>query len=182
MRVVIQRVNHAQVDIGGKTVGKIGKGLLLLVGIKESDELATIKKAADKIDPGYALPTAVAAADDETPPDRAPSALLRDGLASGQFDGLDALARLCSRDELGAVLHDADMQRPARLAWLLRHGADPDTRNERGDSLVFAVLAQGVAGQPALATRFPTPHRCQQRLQHQIGVHLALHRPTHDLA
>ena len=49
MRVVIQRVNHAQVDIGGKTVGKIGKGLLLLVGIKESDELATIKKAADKI-------------------------------------------------------------------------------------------------------------------------------------
>lgn len=49
MRVVIQRVNHAQVDIGGKTVGKIGKGLLLLVGIKEGDELATIKKAADKI-------------------------------------------------------------------------------------------------------------------------------------
>lgn len=26
MRVVIQRVNHAQVDIDGKTVGKIGKG------------------------------------------------------------------------------------------------------------------------------------------------------------
>jgi len=49
VRVVIQRVNHAQVDIGGKTVGKIGKGLLLLVGIKEGDELATIKKAADKI-------------------------------------------------------------------------------------------------------------------------------------
>ncbi|QGV04633.1 D-aminoacyl-tRNA deacylase [Lactobacillus acetotolerans] len=49
MRVVIQRVNHAQVDIDGKTIGKIGKGLLLLVGIKEGDELATIKKAADKI-------------------------------------------------------------------------------------------------------------------------------------
>ncbi len=26
MRVVIQRVNHAQVNINGKTVGKIGKG------------------------------------------------------------------------------------------------------------------------------------------------------------
>jgi D-tyrosyl-tRNA(Tyr) deacylase len=49
VRVVIQRVNHAQVDIDGKTIGKIGKGLLLLVGIKEGDELATIKKAADKI-------------------------------------------------------------------------------------------------------------------------------------
>ena len=29
MRVVIQRVNHAQVDIDGKTVGKIGKGFFL---------------------------------------------------------------------------------------------------------------------------------------------------------
>ena len=104
------------------------------------------------LDPGYALPTAVAAADDETPPDRAPSALLRDGLASGQFDGLDALARLSSRDELGALLHDNDMQRPARLSWLLRHGADPDSRNTRGDTVVFALLAQGVTGQPALAT------------------------------
>lgn len=49
MRVVIQRVNHAQVDIDGKTVGKIGKGFLLLVGIKNGDELRVIKKAADKI-------------------------------------------------------------------------------------------------------------------------------------
>lgn len=49
MRVVIQRVNHAQVDIDGKTVGKIGKGFLLLAGIKNGDELPVIKKAADKI-------------------------------------------------------------------------------------------------------------------------------------
>lgn len=49
MRVVIQRVNKAQVDIDGETVGKIQRGFLLLVGIKEGDELATIKKAADKI-------------------------------------------------------------------------------------------------------------------------------------
>ncbi len=49
MRVVIQRVNHAQVDIDGKTVGKIGKGFLLLVGIKNGDELPVIEKAADKI-------------------------------------------------------------------------------------------------------------------------------------
>lgn len=29
MRVVIQRVNHAQVDIDGKTVGNIGKGFFI---------------------------------------------------------------------------------------------------------------------------------------------------------
>lgn len=44
MRVVIQRVNHAQVDIAGETVGKIGKGFLLLVGIKEGDELPVVKR------------------------------------------------------------------------------------------------------------------------------------------
>lgn len=49
MRVVIQRVNHAQVSIAGKVVGKIGKGFMLLVGIKNGDELPVIKKAADKI-------------------------------------------------------------------------------------------------------------------------------------
>lgn len=49
MRVVIQRVNHARVDIDGKTVGEIKKGFLLLVGIKEGDEESSIKKAADKI-------------------------------------------------------------------------------------------------------------------------------------
>lgn len=34
MRIVIQRVNHAKVDIDNKTVGKIGRGFLLLVGLK----------------------------------------------------------------------------------------------------------------------------------------------------
>ena len=102
------------------------------------------------LDPGYALPTAGAAGDDEAPPDRAPVALLRDGLASGQVEGLDALARLSARDELGALLHDPEMQRPARLAWLLRHGADPDSRDARGDTLVFSLMSRGPAAVPAL--------------------------------
>ena len=104
------------------------------------------------LDPGYALPTAVAAGDDEAPPDRAPVALLRDGLASGQVEGLDALARLSARDELGALLHDPEMQRPARLAWLLRHGADPDSRDARGDTLVFSLMSRGPAAVPALVS------------------------------
>ncbi|WEV38006.1 D-aminoacyl-tRNA deacylase [Lactobacillus sp. ESL0680] len=49
MRVVIQRVNHAQVNIDGETVGQIKRGLLLLVGIKEGDDLAVVQKAAAKI-------------------------------------------------------------------------------------------------------------------------------------
>jgi len=37
MRVVIQRVERAFVEIEGKPISKIGKGLLVLVGIKTDD-------------------------------------------------------------------------------------------------------------------------------------------------
>lgn len=37
MRVVLQRVNHAQVTIDDQVVGKIGKGYMLLVGFGPED-------------------------------------------------------------------------------------------------------------------------------------------------
>lgn len=37
MRVVLQRVSSARVEVDGKVVGCIGKGLLVLVGIKATD-------------------------------------------------------------------------------------------------------------------------------------------------
>ena len=43
MRVLLQRVNHAQVKIDGEIVGKIQKGYLLLVGFAPDD-------TSDKID------------------------------------------------------------------------------------------------------------------------------------
>lgn len=49
MRVVVQRVNKAQVTIDNEVVGKIKLGFLLLVGLREGDELDQVKKAADKI-------------------------------------------------------------------------------------------------------------------------------------
>ncbi len=104
------------------------------------------------LDPTYALPSAVATGDDEAPADRAPSALLREGLASGQVDGLAALAPLCSREELGALLHDrALLSSPASVDWLLCHGASAEQRDERGDTALFALLAQGAAGVASLA-------------------------------
>ncbi|MCO7126400.1 D-aminoacyl-tRNA deacylase [Sporolactobacillus shoreicorticis] len=49
MRVVLQRVKRAKVDIDGKTVGKIGAGLLLLVGIKTGDTENDLQYVADKL-------------------------------------------------------------------------------------------------------------------------------------
>jgi len=37
MRLVIQRVSEASVSIAGRTVGAIGKGLMILVGVEDGD-------------------------------------------------------------------------------------------------------------------------------------------------
>ena len=49
MRVVLQRVNHAQVAIDGNVVGKIDRGLLALVGLRNGDSSEVVKKAASKV-------------------------------------------------------------------------------------------------------------------------------------
>ena len=49
MRVVLQTVNQAQVDILGKTVKKISKGYLLLVGFTNGDDQEIVKRMVDKI-------------------------------------------------------------------------------------------------------------------------------------
>jgi D-aminoacyl-tRNA deacylase len=49
MRLVAQRVAHAAVEVGGRTVGRIGKGLLLLVGFEKGDGENEVAFLADKV-------------------------------------------------------------------------------------------------------------------------------------
>jgi D-tyrosyl-tRNA(Tyr) deacylase len=49
MRVVIQRVLEAQVAIDFEIIGKIEKGLLVLVGIEEDDNVADVEWLSGKI-------------------------------------------------------------------------------------------------------------------------------------
>ncbi|MCB5196073.1 D-aminoacyl-tRNA deacylase [Deefgea salmonis] len=49
MRVLIQRVKQAQVDVGHETVGKINAGLLLLVGVGHEDAATDIQWLVNKI-------------------------------------------------------------------------------------------------------------------------------------
>jgi D-tyrosyl-tRNA(Tyr) deacylase len=49
MRVLIQRVSRAHVRVGGVTVGSIGAGLLLLVGLTHADGEAELAWMADKV-------------------------------------------------------------------------------------------------------------------------------------
>ena len=49
MRIVIQRVSSSKVSIGGRTVGEIGAGLCLLIGVSPEDDERAAAWAASKI-------------------------------------------------------------------------------------------------------------------------------------
>lgn len=49
MRVIVQYVNEAKVEINGGVNGKINKGYVLLVGFTHSDTIETVKKMVEKI-------------------------------------------------------------------------------------------------------------------------------------
>jgi D-aminoacyl-tRNA deacylase len=49
MRAVIQRVSSASVAVNGETVGNIGAGLLVLLGIGRGDSEGTVRWICDKL-------------------------------------------------------------------------------------------------------------------------------------
>lgn len=49
MRLVVQRVKNAHVDVDGETVGRIGEGLFLLVGVKSDDSIGDVNYLVDKV-------------------------------------------------------------------------------------------------------------------------------------
>lgn len=111
------------------------------------------------LDRAYPLPSAVSDAADaaDAPlPDRAPAALLREGLHERRGAELGGLAQLLSPQELGALLHDNGTQdgRPApgaeQIERLLQWGADPEVRDARGDTPLFALFGRGPNAMPAL--------------------------------
>ena len=49
MKAVVQRVEESYVKVDGKIVGKIGRGLNILLGVKKGDTEEDAKKLVDKI-------------------------------------------------------------------------------------------------------------------------------------
>ncbi|NUP72287.1 MAG: D-tyrosyl-tRNA(Tyr) deacylase [Gemmatimonadaceae bacterium] len=49
MRVLLQRVSRAEVRVGDRVSGRIGRGFLLLVGLTHTDDEAALAWMADKV-------------------------------------------------------------------------------------------------------------------------------------
>ena len=49
MKVVLQRVSSASVEVSGQTIGKIEKGLLLFLGFEQDDDVGDISWVVNKV-------------------------------------------------------------------------------------------------------------------------------------
>ncbi len=49
MKALIQRVKHSSVTIDGQLYSKIGKGILVLLGVEKGDDKINAEKLAEKI-------------------------------------------------------------------------------------------------------------------------------------
>jgi D-tyrosyl-tRNA(Tyr) deacylase len=49
MRVLLQRVSRAEVRVGARVTGRVGKGYLLLVGFTHADDESAVTWMADKV-------------------------------------------------------------------------------------------------------------------------------------
>jgi D-tyrosyl-tRNA(Tyr) deacylase len=46
---LLQRVSSARVDVGGRTAGAIGRGLLVLVGVEQADDTARADRLLERL-------------------------------------------------------------------------------------------------------------------------------------
>lgn len=49
MIALIQRVDEARVDVGGRSVGAVGRGILALVGVEKGDAEAQAERLAERV-------------------------------------------------------------------------------------------------------------------------------------
>ena len=49
MRIVLQRVSRARVTVDGEETGAIGRGLLVLLGVRQGDTPESARRLADKL-------------------------------------------------------------------------------------------------------------------------------------
>ena len=73
MRVLLQRVSHAAVDVAAERIAEIGSGLLVFVGLAPEDGPAEVSKLADKI-----LGLRIFPSDDSPPKNKAMNASVVD--------------------------------------------------------------------------------------------------------
>ncbi len=50
MRLLVQRVSRAQVSVNGEITGKIGEGLLVLVGVTHSDTIKDVEYLVERVE------------------------------------------------------------------------------------------------------------------------------------
>jgi D-tyrosyl-tRNA(Tyr) deacylase len=106
MRALLQRVTRAEVEVAGESVGQIGRGWLVLLGVGQGDTPAIADQLADKV------------------------AVLR------CFEDADGKTNLCIQDVGGSVLLVSQFTLYADLSRGRRPGFSPAAPPEQANVLV----------------------------------------------
>ena len=122
MKVLLQRVSEASVTVSGDCVGRIGKGLLLLVGIEAGDDEATVARMAERT-VGYRV-----------------------------FADSDEKMNLDVRDIHGAILAISQFTLAADTRKGLRPSFSSAAPPAQGEALFDLLVAQARAAWPHVAT------------------------------
>ena len=118
MRAVVQRVGSAAVRVGDETVGQIGRGLLVFLGVEQGDTDVDARYLADKV------------------------------VRLRIFEDDDAKMNLSLIDAVGAMLVVSqftllgDCRKGRRPAFSA--AADPEVANQYYENFVAAVMTHGV--------------------------------------
>ena len=118
MRCVLQRVTRSSVDVGGKTVGAIGPGLMVLIGVREDDTDADLDYMIRKV-PDIRI-----------------------------FDDADGVMNLSVKEAGGSILAVSqftlygDARKGRRPSY--SHAAGPEAANAMYERLVEAWRVQGI--------------------------------------
>ncbi|MCQ2457263.1 MAG: D-aminoacyl-tRNA deacylase [Clostridia bacterium] len=118
MRCVVQRVTEASVSTGGETVGEIGSGLMVLIGVSAEDTDKDLQYMTDKV-PNLRI-----------------------------FDDANGVMNLSVKDAGGSILAVSQFTlygdaRGGRRPSYIR-AAGPDMANELYERLVASWRAQGI--------------------------------------
>src|SRR3989304_2383046 len=113
MRLVLQRVSSAAVRVDGETIGAIGPGLLVLVGVREGAVEGTARRLAAKTAALRALPARREVAGPRGEASAAALEALGVRVARGRF-GAKMEVELVNDGPVTLVIDSAELERPRR--------------------------------------------------------------------
>jgi D-tyrosyl-tRNA(Tyr) deacylase len=142
VRALVQRVSRASVRVEGATVGQIGPGLLVLLGIGHDDGEAEADKLADKLRALRIFPDADGRMNEPLGPDRELLCISQFTLYGDVRKGARPSYAAAARPEVAEPLYERVCERLGARRGVFGAHMEVESVNDGPVTLLVEVLAQ----------------------------------------